>query len=192
VSRIIEIYNYRDLLEINSIVFTNRAKDFIFKIMNDIDLKDINWLPIGFKKNGPEISREYFCGEIDGQNHIIKNMCISMSEDMVGFVGSSKGIIKNLYFDNTCYIDAITMLGTVCAYNQGQIFNCKSSANLEGKKFIGGICGRNTEKGVIQDCSFFGKVKGIEKIEGISGSSGGVIENSTCRGVIEITKKMDI
>jgi hypothetical protein len=184
-SEIVEIYTRLDLIKIHSMVLEKQSEDVIFKIMNDIDLENIEWFPIGFKKEDSHISHVCFCGEIQGQNHIVKNMYVSISEDMLGFVCINKGIIRDLYFDNTCYIDSNDVLGTVCGVNSGQIINCKSSANIDGGSFIGGICGLNTGKATVKNCSFFGQINGFADLKGIVGSSKGIIENSVCRGVIK-------
>jgi hypothetical protein len=189
-SELIEIYNPKDLLDINDIVDENGAECLIFRIMNDIDLKGITFCPIGgrYKKGDPS----FFCGEIHGQGHVIKNMVMeSPGLNSIGFIYVNYGIIKDLYFDNTCSINGKSLLGTICSINSGDIINCKSSANIEGLDDIGGICGFNHKEGRLIDCSFYGKIRGTGScVGGIVGSSDGKVTKSSYRGVINGESKI--
>jgi hypothetical protein len=186
----IEIYNYEDLLDIDRMTRENGADDFIFKIMNDINLGYTTWYPIGKVYDNP---LPYpFCGEIQGQGHIIKNMVMERANlDSIGFICLNHGIVRDLYFDNTCNIHGKELLGTICAMNDGKIINCKSSTNLKGECNIGGICGFNYSSGEIVDCSFYGKIQGSSSnVRGIAGGSDGKIKGSSCYAIINEKSKV--
>ncbi len=70
----------------------------IVALGSDLDLAGLNWTPIGNDTN-------YFCGNFDGQDHIISNMTINVNtpdaNQFVGlFGGVKKATIKNLTMTN--------------------------------------------------------------------------------------------
>ncbi len=92
----IPIYTATDLQNIKK---TGLSKNY--KLMNDIDLSDIEWTPIG-NEDG-----HYFHGNFDGQNFTISNLKIESSDQSkyIGLFGCvSGGTIKNLNIENSLII----------------------------------------------------------------------------------------
>lgn len=147
-----------------------------FKLMNDIDLKDLgeinNWKPIN--TNGAFM-------DLDGNGHVIKNLHISTgttsTPNYQSFVGVLFGIIKNLGLANV-YIDA-PKIGNVGAFTgyvgaatpaeasirTGIIENSFASGYLSsGGGAVGGITGfigRPANDGTpsyIKNCYFAGEI----------------------------------
>ncbi len=119
------------------------------KLMNDIDLNNEEWTPIGTLANP-------FNGMFDGGNHTIKNLFISGEKvnaakyNYKGLFGYMKGGaasgIKNLTIENASvtgglYIGAI--LGR--SYTGGIVENCHVKGNIaiDAYSYAGGIVGRH-------------------------------------------------
>lgn len=92
-----------------------------FKLTTNLNLNDMNWLPIGGDTNTP------FQGSLDGQNHMISNLNISSGAHL-GLFGVFKGkFIQNLNIQNV-KINSITaeavgaLAGTI--YSMEKIENC--------------------------------------------------------------------
>ena len=165
-TNIVEIRTYDDLLKINDYIDDNEdgATNYTFKLMNDLDLKGIDFQPLGLDSNCS------FEGIFDGQGYTISNMIIDChDENSVGFISVNYGIIKNLNFDNTCKIVGHNEIGNICGTNFGIIENCKSAAIINGNRDIGGICGFSyCEK--MKNCDFYGMINGDSNIGGIGGT----------------------
>ena len=78
-------------------------------LLNDIDLKDIEWLPIGYGGVDPYGTDDCipFAGKFDGKGHKIYNMVIEKPEEsFLGFFGCLTGgaEIRNLIIDKSCYV----------------------------------------------------------------------------------------
>lgn len=147
-----------------------------FRLINDIDLKDIsttnNWMPIS--TTGAFV-------EIDGNGHIIKNMHISTGSatapNYQSFVGVLFGKIKNLALTNV-YINApkIGSVGSFAGYvgvaspsdfplKTGAIENSFASGYVSsGGGAVGGITGfigspaDDGTPSYIQNCYFSGEI----------------------------------
>lgn len=143
--------------------------DTNYKLMNDIDLSGMEWIPI---KN--EIK-----GIIDGNGHKISNMTITSTEEYgiteVGLFRSFSGIIENLTLENVNIdiqaIDeeALTISGYPCVgafagyMVEGTIRNCKVTGNISAvTDNIGGFVGHTAPEYMvkIQNCTNSANVTG--------------------------------
>jgi hypothetical protein len=166
--KIIEIHTVPEIFYINKFIDNYNASDYVVKIMNNLDFKDVPWIPIGYKK------ARIFAGEFDGQRYILKNLKMNLFPlPEIGLIYRNCGYVHDVYLDNTCQITGSDYVGSICAINEGVIANCKSAATIEGHNYIGGICGKsiqstsNTVK--MENNSFYGKIEGLSKIGGICG-----------------------
>ena len=168
--------------------------DTNYKLIDDIDLADINWTPI---KN--EIK-----GVFDGNGHKIKNLTIISSEVLpyseVGLISTFSGIVENLTFENpNIHINlfdenAISnsgYTGVGCfagVMRQGGIYNCKTTvtdgatSSITGYvDNIGGLVGHTVPEGLVTviDCengvSIVGQETTVETISYKSSNVGGII-----------------
>lgn len=140
-------------------------------LLNDIDLEEREWTPIGNYENGT----------FDGNNYTISNLKISKNSSgkaisSQGFFGSvTGGTIKNF-----------TILGEVKTtdYNVGGIAgstskdtilsNIIANVDVAGKEKVGGIVGSNS--GIITNCYNNGNVTGVVELTGgIAGFNDGLI-----------------
>lgn len=142
-SWITEIYTVSDLVNIKN------ALNGHYVLMSDIDVSDIDWVPLGSSDSTS------FTGVIDGNNHTISGLKMTRFIESLyayGLVGCNHGTIKNLNLTNVnISIAGITKdvyVGGICGYNRGTIDNCvvegtisisNHSGNYDSK--AGGIAG---------------------------------------------------
>ena len=123
----------------------------------DINLAGLNWTPIGNDTN-------YFCGNFDGQDHIISNMTINVNtpdaNQFVGlFGGVKKATIKNLTMTNVnidvvgAKVRAAAVVGIAHSNSENRtdaainfenitVNGCKINAEAKsGSALIGGVVG---------------------------------------------------
>ena len=136
-----------------------------FRLVEDIDLSDYYWTPLHTTVGTGTVSTG-FSGEIDGQNHTINGMTVSLSSNYAGagLVAYNRGgTIKDLNFTNA-YVQAGAVIGTVAGQNTGLIENCHvdtaiyatsvANTNYGYGVFAGGIVGING--GTIRGCTATG------------------------------------
>lgn len=143
--------------------------DTNYKLMNDIDLSGMEWIPI---KN--EIK-----GIIDGNGHKISNMTITSTEEYgiteIGLFRSFSGIIENLTLENVnidiqaISEEALTISGYPCVGGfagymvEGTIRNCKVTGNISAvTDNIGGFVGHTAPGYMVkmQNCTNSANVTG--------------------------------
>ena len=162
------------------------------KLMNDIDLNNEEWIPIGDDRS----QRTEFHGIFDGQGYTVKNVKITKKTDRdddnkssYGLFGNLKGTVKNLTVENVSISGAPKFIGALVGrMNDGLIENCHvKNSSVECENWtIGGLLGQ-LNNGKISGCSVEGTtVKGygaVAAIAGIALSSGErVIENCSVNG----------
>ncbi|MDY4699490.1 Ig-like domain-containing protein [Eubacterium coprostanoligenes] len=115
-----------------------------YKLTANIDLKNIDFTPIGNADSGA------FSGVFDGNGFIVSNLNVS-SGKYAGLFGCNEGLIKNVTLSNV-YVCGTRYLGGVVGENtsSGKIVNCKvnsgkivSDGGLK-EVYAGGICGYNS------------------------------------------------
>ena len=138
-----------------------------FRLVKDIDLSGSNWMPIHTTVSTGGVSTG-FSGEIDGQDHTIKNMNVMLDSRTAGagLVAYNRGgTIKNLKLTNA-YVQAGAIIGTIAGQNTGLIENCSvdtyifatsiANTNFGQGVFAGGIVGING--GTIRGCTADGEL----------------------------------
>lgn len=119
----------------------------------DIDLKDVEWTPIGSMEDMENYSTMFF-GTFDGQGHTVSNLTLDMNTPIVGagIFGMNLGEVRNLTAENIqihCTDTYSMAVGAVVGYNMGGVVH---DVTLTGKNeiaavnAIGGICGGSTGK----------------------------------------------
>ena len=125
--------------ELNMLWFArnvNRGEDISAVLMNDIDMKNAEWTPIG-TKDMP------FSGKFDGKGHTISGLNYS-GEYAALFGYMNGGTISNIKLDDSSFANG-TVNGGICAVNNGgTIENCAvDNVDVSGGT-AGGICGSNS------------------------------------------------
>ncbi len=126
-----------------------------------------------------------FKGIFEGGSHTISNIHIDGDNDYSGLFGMNSGTIKNLSVSGN--INGKNYVGGICGKNEnGKVINCKNFSDITSEgEHIGGITGRNNSKGIIISCSNNAEIKGNKYVGGITGlSNGGPICKSFNVGTI--------
>ena len=157
--------------ELNMLWFVksvNSGEDISAVLMNDIDMKDAEWTPIG-------TADKPFSGNFDGNGHTISGL--NYSGEYAGLFGyMNGGTICNIRIADSSFANG-TASGGICAVNNGgTIENCAVDNVAVSGGTAGGICGQNS--GTITDCFFSGNVSSDGKTGGICGSNSGTIEST--------------
>ena len=100
-----------------------------YRLMNNIDLQNNEWVPIG-TENDP------FTGILDGQNYTISNLKISKSQLYVGLFGYNEGSINNLKLANVNIF--VTLESSLNIYGGAFIGYNNSNSNLDKLSTLNG------------------------------------------------------
>ena len=136
-----EIGSRLDLQRLRDAVNQGRSLEGKYVLQTaDIDMRDIEWTPIGVFD-----SNRYFAGVYDGGGHTLKNLrCTGRSlkaTPNTGLFGKLEGEVRNLgiesgYLSGDC-------VGAIASHSVGEgarIINCYSRAKVKGTTRAGGIC----------------------------------------------------
>ena len=127
----------------SQLLLIKEYNELYFKLANDIDLGDRNWLPYTFK------------GNLDGNNKTISNLKIERNEDYLGLFSINQGTIKNFAISGV-QIEAPHNhnIGAMAGYNSGNINSCKvlldNNSTIKGSSNVGGIAGGSGS--IISNC----------------------------------------
>lgn len=138
----------------------------------DIDLKGIDWTPIGKDDN------KAYTGTFDGNGKTITGLTVNQTRNYVGLIGciGSDGTVKNVKLENVNITGDGYFVGGVAGTNYGTIENCSVDGTLTNNRhYLGGVVGNNY--GSIIGCSSSGTITGTSpNVGGIGGQSvGGTI-----------------
>ncbi len=140
---------------------------------DDIDLNDIEWIPIG--------SDTYkFKGVFDGAGHVIKKIKITKSRELNGLFGYTTNTIKNLSVSGL--VRGGNCLGGITGQNSGRIENCKNDCNVSStvigaRVYAGGISGYGG--GSFTNCSNTGSVTASSNQTSYAGGISGYLGSFT-------------
>ena len=161
-----------------------------YRLENDIDLSGVtNWTPIGDDS-------KHFKGHFDGNNHVIRNMSISL----FGYIDSAAGI-KDLGLENMdINLDAGGYVGGLAGISHGTISNCSVAGRVYTGPVlgtginIGGLVGFNG--GTISTSHTTVNVSGNAIVGGLVGTNNGTnyngsISNSYATGRVSATQYVD-
>ena len=141
-----------------------------FKLINDIDLENIEWIPAG-------TNLQPFKGTLDGNGFAIRNLTINKPNDNnIGLIGcaTTGTVIKNLRIivgdggiAGNRYVG--TLLGASINNSNIEITNCsmEGSGTIKGKSGVGGLAG--TFVGRIKRCNSTVNVEAIDPTKPIAG-----------------------
>ena len=149
-------------------------------LTGNIDLKGIDWTPIGTASNNA------YTGTFDGNGHTITGLTVNQEGTkyvgLIGFIGSN-GTVKNVKLENV-NITGSFYVGGVVGGNYGTVIACTSSGNVSGNTYVGGVVGDNY--GTVTACTASGSVKGSSNVGGVVGyNSRGSVTACTSSGSVE-------
>ena len=181
---------------------TNSGYDYsnkYFKLVNDIDLNNREWTPIG-KANGVNDSTSGFNGVFDGDGHSIKNLAFAEATTMrtVGLFGRLRNgsVVKNLVLksanisvtytasDNQFYIGGFVGIANSASlsnlYIDGHLYSYQT--NSKSVTFAGSIVGLAENHTVIQNVVARCDVENHIYNSGFNAYTGGI-----CGEIVEST-----
>ncbi len=168
----------------------NGYADKYFILTDDIDLEDIDWIPIGHIY--PDYL--YFYGHFDGDGHIISNLKVTGTFDNTGlFGGLTSGSVTNLHLENVnCVVSGSDYVGGLAGDNYtSSIRNCSVSGTvtISGNDYVGGLVGWNDDQSSLNNCSVSGTVTilGNDDVGGLAGANrNSSISNCSVSGTVTI------
>ena len=125
----VEIYTVSDLRDISSDLSGS------YVLMNDLDLKNEGWTPIGTEE-------EPFTGTFNGNGHLIEGMKIDGNEDFQGFFGATRqASISNLAVSGTVHGNSYVG-GIAGTASDTTMDYCVTVVSVSGNDQVGGMIGR--------------------------------------------------
>lgn len=171
-----------DLVKLQDLVNSGvDTTNVTFELMNDIDMKGVSFRGIGTGGADGTDDTKVFKGNFNGNEHVISNLTINTSEDMVGLFGATMGNIDSLGLEN-CDITGGTVGGLV-AMNTGNITNSYVTGKITSvgdDKAAGGFVSGNMGNinNCYSECEVITTGKAAYVGGFVGGAIGGMIENS--------------
>ena len=148
-----------------------------FKLVADIDLKNVEWTPIGTETN-------CFMGNFDGNNKVVKNLTVTNLANTydgyayIGLFGVTEGseaqhnYIKNLTIENVTISSTGNIVSAAVAYpyyTDVENITVKGDINIKGGDYTAGVLGYTRRCVVAKNLT-------------IEGNAGSIIEGGTTVG----------
>ena len=160
----------------------------------DIDLKGIEWTPIGLEKEGAVPDVVYaFKGTFDGKNHTISNMTISNNSlnnvGLFGYLGE-RSIIQNLGIVD-CNVNAGKILaacgGLAGIIDGGTVQSCYVTGSVSYAHYAGGLMGRTKGDSTVLNCYTTVTTQGSISGGVVGELNGGLLQNCYATGSVTVT-----
>ena len=135
-----------------------------------------------------------FCGSFEGNGHTIRGFCVTSD-------GSGKGLFR--YLTASAQVRELNVqaqihpggtraeVGGIAGSNSGSIVRCTFSGEISGGSYVGGIAGKNTVTGLLENCRMDGQLQGEHFVGGIAGENQGVIRGCVNRAEINTTAQQN-
>jgi len=155
----------------------------------DIDLKGIDWTPIGKDNN------KAYTGTFDGGGKTITGLTVTGSNKYAGLFGriGSGGTVKNVVLEGVQITsdNSSGYAGGVAGNSfGGTIENCSVSGSVSGSFSVGGVVGYQFG-GSITGCSSSASVKGTQRAGGVAGTTNSGATLTACYATGDVTVEND-
>ena len=134
----------------------------------DIDLKGIDWTPIGIDYN------HQYTGTFDGGGHTITGLAVTGSDQYAGLFGhiGSGGKVMNVKLEGVQIEsdNGMSNVGGVAGWSYGNIEYCSVSGSVSSNSTAGGVVGYQSD-GAITGCNSSATVKGMVRAGGVAGAT---------------------
>lgn len=164
-----------------------------FRVMNDIDMQDDDFPPFSLSEAKP------FLATFDGQGFTLNRLSMNNHTNqrqfagLFGYIGNT-GVVKNLVIGSDSQIGLYLNGGTIAAYLDGAIENCRVRVpeilSSAGSGTFGGIVGTVAPTGRVSDCyvgAVFNLNGATNYVAGIAKDNYGLIEGCQFAGNINGT-----
>ncbi len=163
-----EVYNAEGLKNIAELVNEEWKLGINITLTADIDLKGIDWTPIGKDNN------KAYTGTFDGGGKTITGLTVTGSNKYAGLFGriGSGGTVKNVVLEGVQITsdNSSGYAGGVAGDSWGTIENCSVSGSVSGSFSVGGVVGYQFG-GSITGCSSSASVKGTQRAGSVAGTT---------------------
>ena len=150
----------------------------------DIDLKGIDWTPIGIDYN------HQYTGTFNGGGHTITGLTVTGSDQYVGLFGhiGSGGTVKDVTLEevkieSNNYMSAV---GGVAGRSYGTLENCSVSGSVSGSGIAGGVVGYQSG-GFLTGCSSSATVNAGGVAGGVAGLTDSGATLTACYATGDVT-----
>ena len=162
--------------------------DINITLTADINLKGIDWTPIGKDDN------KAYTGTFDGGNHTITGLAVTGSDNYAGLFGyiDEGGTVKDVTLKDVkiATTNSDGYVGGVAGDSWGTIENCSVSGSVSGTTFAGGVVG-SQRGGSITGCNSSATVKGVIFAGGIAGETNSGASLTGCYATDDVTVEND-
>lgn len=150
----------------------------------DIDLKGIDWTPIGKDDN------KAYTGTFDGNGKTITGLTVTGSDQYVGLFGhiGSGGTVKDVTLEEV-KIESnndMSAVGGVAGRSYGTLENCSVSGSVSGSGIAGGVVGYQSG-GFLTGCSSSATVNAGGVAGGVAGLADGGATLTACYATGDVT-----
>lgn len=139
--------------------------DASYELMNDLDLSEFLWEPIG-------TNSQPFTGTFEGNGHVIRNLTVSGAADDSGLFGESSGTIRNIGLEGAA-VSGGARVGGLVGSNSGTVSNAYVKGNVSGDEQVGGLIGLNSGAATVEFTYAAALVSGSGSIGGLIGEDAG-------------------
>lgn len=176
------------LKNIAKLVNEEWKSDINITLTADIDLKGIDWTPIGKDDN------KAYTGTFDGNGKTITGLTVTGSYKYAGLFGDidENGTVKNVVLEGVQITsdNSSGYAGGVAGDSWGTIENCSVSGSVSGTTFAGGVVGSQWG-GSITGCNSSATVKGVIFAGGIAGETNSGASLTGCYATDDVTVEND-
>ena len=150
----------------------------------DIDLKGIDWTPIGIDYN------HQYTGTFNGGGHTITGLTVTGSDQYVGLFGhiGSGGTVKDVTLEEV-KIESnndMSAVGGVAGRSYGTLENCSVSGSVSGSGIAGGVVGYQSG-GFLTGCSSSATVNAGGVAGGVAGLTDSGATLTACYATGDVT-----
>ena len=183
-----EVYNAEGLKNIAELVNEEWKLGINITLTGNIDLKGIDWTPIGKDDN------KAYTGTFDGNGKTITGLTVTGSYKYAGLFGDidENGTVKNVVLEGVQITsdNSSGYAGGVAGDSWGTIENCSVSGSVSGTTFAGGVVGSQWG-GSITGCNSSATVKGVIFAGGIAGETNSGASLTGCYATDDVTVEND-
>ncbi len=164
------------------------------KLMNNIDLSDVEWTPIAKSGN------VYFAGTFDGNNKTISGLTVNTTGDNhAGLFAKMSGLVKDLTLTDV-NVSGEYFAGALVAYCYGDVDNCHviggSVSSTHASEHVGGLVGYLCDPNhkVTNSSAKNLTVTGTVHVGGLVGAANvsAIVENNTVESVTVVGNQTGI
>ena len=161
--------------------------DINITLTDDIDLKGIDWTPIGIDYN------HQYTGTFDGGGKTITGLTVTGSDQYAGLFGciGEDGKVMNVKLEGVLIEsdNEMSTVGGIAGWSYGTIENCSVSGSVSvsgNNGTAGGVVGFQVG-GSLTGCSSSATVKGVTYAGGIAGSTNSGATLTACYATGDVT-----